>query len=168
MWWQTPARKSPQNVIDCARIHNTVRLFSESGSSGGSRGAMGVRGPPCPPRFFLIMRFSGNFKGKTLFWANFELRAPPWGQNSVGPPSPKSWIRARDPPKSLVGLSVKLVRIVFKGPLSVKLHLVGFFVLYLFFSIAFATSANLTSDIILSEVLQQNKRSFLFLGGWVE
>ena len=39
------------------------------------------------------MQFSGNFKGKPLFWANFGLRAHPWGQNSAGPPWPKSWLR---------------------------------------------------------------------------
>ena len=38
---------------------------------------------PTPPKtkvldqdFFKIMQFSGNFKGKHLFWANFGLRAP--------------------------------------------------------------------------------------------
>ena len=33
--------------------------------------------PSCPQDFFEIMQFSINFKGKTLFWANFGLRAPP-------------------------------------------------------------------------------------------
>ncbi len=41
------------------------------------------------------MQFSGNFKGKPLFWANFRLRAP-LGSKLCWPPIPKSWIRACD------------------------------------------------------------------------
>ncbi len=40
----------------------------------------------CTQDFFKIMQFSGNFKGKPLFWANFGVRASLWGQNSAGTP----------------------------------------------------------------------------------
>ncbi len=35
--------------------------------------------PPCLQDFFKIMQFSDNFKGRTLYWANFGLRAAPLG-----------------------------------------------------------------------------------------
>ncbi len=37
--------------------------------------------------------FQAILREKPLFWANFGLRVLPWGQNSTGPPWPKSWIR---------------------------------------------------------------------------
>ncbi len=40
------------------------------------------------------MQFSGNFKGKILVFSKFCCQGPTlWGQNSAGPPWPKSWIR---------------------------------------------------------------------------
>ena len=36
-------------------------------------------GPPCPHDSFLLLQFSGNFKGKILVWVHFGLRPPPLG-----------------------------------------------------------------------------------------
>ncbi len=54
----------------------------------------GSRGPLCPQDVFKIMQFSGNFLGKPPILSKFWAQGPPGGQNSTGPPSPKSWIRA--------------------------------------------------------------------------
>ncbi len=51
-------------------------------------------GPPCSQDFFKIMQFSRNFKGRTPILSKFWGSGPPLGQNSTGPPWPKSWIRA--------------------------------------------------------------------------
>ncbi len=62
---------------------------------GGPR----ARAPPCPQEFLFIKSCSLKviLRGKPLFWFHFGLRAPaPWGQNTAGPPWPKSWIRAWD------------------------------------------------------------------------
>ena len=51
--------------------------------SSGSRGA----GPPLTPKISSkSYRFQAILREKPLFWGNFGLRAPPWGQNSTGPP----------------------------------------------------------------------------------
>ena len=42
------------------------------------QGALGDWALPCPQDFFKIMQFSGTFRGKPLFWANFGLRPPLW------------------------------------------------------------------------------------------
>ena len=47
----------------------------------------------CSQDFFKIMQFLGNFKGETLILSKFWAQGP-WGQNSAGPPWPKSWIHA--------------------------------------------------------------------------
>ncbi len=55
---------------------------------------LGARVPLAPQDFFKIMQFSGNFKGKPLFWANVELSASLGSKLCWAPPWPKSWIRA--------------------------------------------------------------------------
>ncbi len=57
----------------------------------------GPGAPLAPKIFFSSCNFQTILREKPLFWANFGLRGPPpWGQNSTGPPPPKSWIRACD------------------------------------------------------------------------
>ena len=68
---------------DAFITEHSKRLGKEKGwvkkktccSSSGSRGEPWRLGlpTPCPQDFFKIMQFSGNFKGKTLFRANFGL-----------------------------------------------------------------------------------------------
>ena len=86
--------KRPKFTCNCAYVHKQgfrlifdkekrcVLLSSKLTSyhiGGTYRQLIQVGGGPLPPRFvFKIMQFSGNFKA---------------GQNSAGPPWPKSWIR---------------------------------------------------------------------------
>ncbi len=73
---------------------------------------MGDPAPLAPKICFKIMQFSGNvqviLRENPLFWANFGLSPPPWGQNSAVLPWPKSWIRAcwRDNNKNHWGKTV--------------------------------------------------------------
>ncbi len=60
-----------RNVNSFIALHSgmTTCPVADPGGSGGP-------GPPCPQDFFKIMQFSGNSKGKPLFWANFGLSPP--------------------------------------------------------------------------------------------
>ncbi len=49
-------------------------------------GPWGPTTPPCPQDFFKIMQFSGNFKGKPLFWTHFGLKPPLEVKTQLGPP----------------------------------------------------------------------------------
>ena len=51
-----------------------------------------IQGALAPQDFFKIMQFSGNFKGKIHILSTFWAQGPLLGQNSTGPPWPKSWI----------------------------------------------------------------------------
>ena len=79
--------------------HSAVHHLDPGGDPGGPKGP----GPPFSQDLFNIMQFWGNFRRKTLFWANFGLRAPQ-GQNSDGPPdqnpgSAPEYTRSLDPLK---------------------------------------------------------------------
>ena len=75
-------------VYECSMVSRwgSASLLPTGGGPVADPGGPWRPGPPCPQDFFKIMQFSSNFKGKTLLWAHFGLRAPHWGQNSNGPP----------------------------------------------------------------------------------
>ncbi len=50
------------------------------------------RAPLAPKLFSKLCSFQAILRNDALFWTNFGLRGLPWGQNSAGPPWPKSWI----------------------------------------------------------------------------
>ena len=86
-------------ILSCDRklTRDNFRLHQRALWASSRPGGPGGPGPSCPQDFFKIMQFSGNFKGKTSIFSKFRARALPWGQNSTGPPWPKSWIRACEP-----------------------------------------------------------------------
>ena len=54
-----------------------------------------IQGGPAPKISSKSCSFQGILRENPLFWANFRLRAPPLGvKTPLGPPWPKSWIRA--------------------------------------------------------------------------
>ena len=48
-------------------------------------GALGARAPLAPKISSKSCSFQAILRGNPLFWANFGLRDPPWGQNSAAP-----------------------------------------------------------------------------------
>ncbi len=74
--------------INVETIHQfSVQIFgSDQTGWVADPGGPGGPGPPCPQKdFFKIMQFSGNCKGKPLFWANFWFRASLGVTTPLGP-----------------------------------------------------------------------------------
>ena len=84
--WSSPSRSTAATSSRWEQTPDAhwwcVMLRSTSvADPGGPEGR-----PPLPPRFFLIMKFSGTFKGNTLFWAIFGLRPPLGSKLHWAPP----------------------------------------------------------------------------------
>ena len=75
-------------MMEKSKSFSLLSAWTLSRFTSGSR-------PPLPPGFFFSKSCSFQAR-ETPYLEQFWAQAPHWGQNSIGPPWPKSWIRDWD------------------------------------------------------------------------
>ncbi len=89
------------------KVNNTFNPLLWKSFTSGFRGDLGARSPLAVK----MLSKSYSFKGNPLFWTNVGLGTLSWGQNSTGPPWPKSWLHpcVTKIPEKLTTLSTPLL-----------------------------------------------------------